>query len=51
MKNINEVHTEYLVDSKTEKAKVRIDVYTKWNSMTPEERTGWYEANQEEMNS
>lgn len=47
MKNINEVRTEYLVDSKTEKAKVRIDVYTKWNSMTREERTGWYEANQE----
>lgn len=47
MKNINEVCTEYLVDSKTEKAKVRIDVYTKWNSMTQEERIGWYEANQE----
>lgn len=47
MKNINNVSSEYLVNVETEKAYVSIDVYTRWNTMTPEERAGWYEAEQE----
>ena len=49
MKNINDVRSEYLVNVKTERASVRIDIYTKWNSMTLEDREGWYEANQEHL--
>ena len=49
MKNINSVSGEYLVNVNAEKANIRIDVYTRWNSMTPEQRTGWYETNQEHL--
>ena len=50
MKNINEVESDYLISVNTERAYVRLDVYTRWNSMTPEQRTGWYEANLEHFN-
>ena len=49
MKNINNVESEYLINVETEKAYVKIDVYTRWNAMAPEQRHGWYEANQEHL--
>lgn len=47
MKDINNVSSEYLVNVNTNKVDIRIGVYADWNSMTKEERTGWYESNYE----
>lgn len=47
MKNINEVESDYLINVNTERAYTKLDTYTRWNSMTSEQRTGWYEANLE----
>lgn len=49
MDSINDVVDEYLVNIDTGKGSARLDVYTRWNSMTKDERTGWYRAHSDHL--